>query len=183
MCPGGTEALQKGAKECTLCRPGMWHYANLKLEREYVLELTVWEKGGVWTSILVLNRYAQAPPSDHVSNLQQWLLPDPLGPGKLWCMPREPLLPCERCVALFPPRENEVVCFKKKNVMQMFGDKNIFLPQSPDVNPIQCPSDAFCPAGSLAPSYCMETFFRKAGETCEFAPVTIALLVIGGGGK
>lgn len=29
----------------------------------------------------------------------------------------------------------------------------------------------------------METFFRKAGDTCEFAPVTIALLVIGGGGK
>ncbi len=28
----------------------------------------------------------------------------------------------------------------------------------------------------------METFFRKAGETCELAPVTIALLVIGGGG-
>lgn len=55
--------------------------------------------------------------------------------------------------------------------------------QSPDVNPIQCPGDAFCPAGSLAPGYCMETFFRKAGETCELAPVTIALLVIGGGGK
>ncbi|KAG8013378.1 Cilia-and flagella-associated protein 99 [Nibea albiflora] len=53
---------------------------------------------------------------------------------------------------------------------------------SPDVNPIQCPSDAFCPEGSLAPGYCMETFFRKAGDTCELAPVTIALLVIGGGG-
>ncbi|KAJ8388289.1 hypothetical protein AAFF_G00135500 [Aldrovandia affinis] len=52
---------------------------------------------------------------------------------------------------------------------------------SPDVNPIQCPNDAFCPGGSTAPGYCMETFFRKAGETCELAPVTIALLVIGGG--
>ncbi|XP_046906197.1 uncharacterized protein si:dkey-21a6.5 [Hypomesus transpacificus] len=52
---------------------------------------------------------------------------------------------------------------------------------SPDVNPIQCPSDAFCPPGSTAPGYCMETFFRKAGEDCELAPVTIALLVIGGG--
>lgn len=52
---------------------------------------------------------------------------------------------------------------------------------SPDVHPILCPNDAFCPSGSLAPSYCMETFFRKAGDTCEFAPVTIALLVIGGG--
>lgn len=29
----------------------------------------------------------------------------------------------------------------------------------------------------------METFFRKEGETCELAPVTISLLVIGGGGK
>ncbi|XP_056152261.1 proprotein convertase subtilisin/kexin type 5 isoform X2 [Lampris incognitus] len=52
---------------------------------------------------------------------------------------------------------------------------------SPDVNPIKCPSDAFCPEGSTAPGYCMETFFRKSGETCELAPVTIALLVIGGG--
>ncbi|KAI1887395.1 hypothetical protein AGOR_G00189860 [Albula goreensis] len=52
---------------------------------------------------------------------------------------------------------------------------------SPDINPIQCPNDAFCPEGSIAPGYCMETFFRKAGETCELAPVTIALLVIGGG--
>ncbi|XP_060790199.1 laminin subunit alpha-5 isoform X2 [Neoarius graeffei] len=52
---------------------------------------------------------------------------------------------------------------------------------SPDVNPIQCPSDAFCPEGSTAPGYCMETFFRKAGDTCELAPVTIALIVIGGG--
>lgn len=60
---------------------------------------------------------------------------------------------------------------------------DVDLPQSPDVNPILCPNDAFCPSGSLAPSYCMETFFRKAGDTCEFAPVTIALLVIGGGGR
>nr|XP_046223648.1 uncharacterized protein LOC124046936 [Oncorhynchus gorbuscha] len=52
---------------------------------------------------------------------------------------------------------------------------------SPDVNPILCPGDAFCPEGSTAPGYCMETFFRKAGEECELAPVTIALLVIGGG--
>lgn len=59
----------------------------------------------------------------------------------------------------------------------------MLFPQSPDVNPIRCPSDAFCPEGSLAPGYCMETFFRKAGDTCELAPVTIALLVIGGGGK
>lgn len=60
--------------------------------------------------------------------------------------------------------------------------KNVVPHQSPDVNPILCPSDAFCPPGSFAPSYCMETFFRKAGDTCEFAPVTIALLVISGGG-
>ncbi|KAG7328268.1 hypothetical protein KOW79_008212 [Hemibagrus wyckioides] len=52
---------------------------------------------------------------------------------------------------------------------------------SPDVDPIQCPSDAFCPEGSTAPGYCMETFFRKAGDTCELAPLTIALIAIGGG--
>nr|XP_015199888.1 PREDICTED: tumor necrosis factor receptor superfamily member 9-like [Lepisosteus oculatus] len=52
---------------------------------------------------------------------------------------------------------------------------------SPDVIPIQCPADAFCPKGSTAPGYCMETFLRKAGDTCELAPVTIALLVIAGG--
>ncbi|XP_034051126.1 multiple epidermal growth factor-like domains protein 9 [Thalassophryne amazonica] len=52
---------------------------------------------------------------------------------------------------------------------------------SPDVNPIPCPIDAFCPEGISAPRYCMETFFRKAGNTCEMAPVTIALLVIAGG--
>lgn len=46
---------------------------------------------------LVLNRHAQGSPSDYVSNLWQWLLPDPLGPGKLWRMPRESLLPCECC--------------------------------------------------------------------------------------
>lgn len=61
--------------------------------------------------------------------------------------------------------------------------QSMLFSQSPDVNPIQCPSDAFCPEGSLAPGYCMETFFRKAGDTCELAPVTIALLVIGGGGE
>ena len=67
--------------------------------------------------------------------------------------------------------------------MHMFGDRIMLFSQSPDVNPIQCPSDAFCPEGSLSPGYCMETFFRKEGDTCELAPVTIALLVIGGGGK
>ncbi|KAG7277317.1 hypothetical protein CRUP_005851 [Coryphaenoides rupestris] len=50
---------------------------------------------------------------------------------------------------------------------------------NPDVSPILCPSDAFCQAGSTSPGYCMETFFRKSGETCELAPVTIAMLVIG----
>lgn len=64
-----------------------------------------------------------------------------------------------------------------------FMTRHVGFFQSPDVNPIQCPSDAFCPEGSLAPGYCMETFFRKAGDTCELAPVTIALLVIGGGGE
>lgn len=49
------------------------------------------------------------------------------------------------------------------------------------MNPVLCPSDAFCPKGSTAPGYCMETFFMKAGETCKLAPVSIALIVIGGG--
>ncbi|MBN3281305.1 SCUB1 protein, partial [Polyodon spathula] len=52
---------------------------------------------------------------------------------------------------------------------------------SPDVNPIKCPNDAFCPEGSTSPGYCMETFFRKSGETCELAPISIALLVIAAG--
>ncbi|KAJ3613697.1 hypothetical protein NHX12_019943 [Muraenolepis orangiensis] len=52
---------------------------------------------------------------------------------------------------------------------------------SPDVSPILCPSDAFCLAGSTSPGYCMEMFFRKSGDFCELAPVTIALLVIGSG--
>ncbi|MEE6462708.1 hypothetical protein FKM82_001684 [Ascaphus truei] len=49
---------------------------------------------------------------------------------------------------------------------------------SPDVNPIECPIDAFCPAGSTEPSYCMETFFRKTGDSCVLAPFTIILLVV-----
>ncbi len=32
MCPGGTEALQTAAKDCTPCRPGNSHHANLKLQ-------------------------------------------------------------------------------------------------------------------------------------------------------
>lgn len=83
------------------------------------------------------------------------------------------------CHTLSNKRKLSCACYKKCLVWW----QRMLFPQSPDVNPIQCPSDAFCPAGSLAPSYCMETFFRKAGDTCEFAPVTIALLVIGGGGK
>lgn len=70
-----------------------------------------------------------------------------------------------------------------KGYAERFVTRKVGFFQSPDVNPIQCPSDAFCPEGSLAPGYCMETFFRKAGDTCELAPVTIALLVIGGGGE
>lgn len=93
-------------------------------------------------------------------------------------MPRESLLPCESCTlhALTSNRKLIFMCS-----INMFGD--MLFSQSPDVNPIQCPGDAFCPEGSLSPSYCMETFFRKDGDTCELAPVTIALLVIGGGGK
>ncbi|XP_072262665.1 uncharacterized protein [Pyxicephalus adspersus] len=49
---------------------------------------------------------------------------------------------------------------------------------SPDVGPIGCPDDAFCPAGSTEPSYCMETFLQKSGDSCTLAPFTILLLVI-----
>uniref|UniRef100_A0A3P8UFN3 Si:dkey-21a6.5 n=1 Tax=Cynoglossus semilaevis TaxID=244447 RepID=A0A3P8UFN3_CYNSE len=107
MCPGGTEALQIAAKDCTPCRP--MHKA-----------------------------------------------------------PHQAL--CQICGSGFYQihwgQESCTVC-----------PENHYCP-SPDVNPILCPSDAFCPEGSSAPGYCMETFFRKSGDTCELAPVTIALLVI-----
>lgn len=107
MCPGGTEALQTAAKDCTPCRPGNSHHANLKLQDPKKVMFTSTaahsrKRGSVTIhpgDIWFLNRHAQAPPSGYVSNLRQWLLPDPLGPGKLWCVPRESLLPCEHCTS------------------------------------------------------------------------------------
>ncbi|XP_063807804.1 laminin subunit alpha-like [Pseudophryne corroboree] len=49
---------------------------------------------------------------------------------------------------------------------------------TPDISPISCPEDAFCPTGSTEPRYCMETFLRKAGDSCKLAPLTIMLLVV-----
>lgn len=71
---------------------------------------------------LALNRYAQAPPSDSVSNLQQRLLPDPQGPGKLQPLPRESLLPCENSAS--PEKWNLCALTKKKKVFHMFCNKD-----------------------------------------------------------
>lgn len=48
--------------------------------------------------VCFLDRHAQGSPSEYVSDMRQWLLPDPLGPGELWHLPLEPLLPCECCI-------------------------------------------------------------------------------------
>ncbi|NXG18801.1 SVEP1 protein, partial [Grallaria varia] len=47
---------------------------------------------------------------------------------------------------------------------------------SPDVTPVKCPPDAFCPRGSTEPTYCMELFLYKAGDSCQLTPVTVVLL-------
>lgn len=46
-----------------------------------------------------LDRHAQGTSSDDVSNLWQWILPDPLGPWELWRLPWKPLLSCECLLA------------------------------------------------------------------------------------
>lgn len=68
---------------------------------------------------LILDRHAQAAASAVVSDLQQWLLPDTLGPGKLWCLPRESLLPCEYC-ALYMHQGNMLslcVCLVTEDIL------------------------------------------------------------------
>lgn len=57
------------------------------------------------------------------------------------------------------------------------------LGQSPDVNPVKCPPDAFCPAGSTEPAYCMEVFLYKAGDSCQLTPLMVVLLAIFSAGK
>lgn len=50
------------------------------------------------------------------------------------------------------------------------------LGQSPDVSPVKCPPDAFCPSGSVEPTYCMELFLYKAGDSCQLTPATVIVL-------
>lgn len=71
----------------------------------------------------------------------------------------------------------------KQQVLPVAEHDTFSFEQSPDVNPIMCPPDAFCPAGSTQPQYCMETFLQKAGDSCELAPLTIVLLAILSAGK
>ncbi|NXH78733.1 SVEP1 protein, partial [Hydrobates tethys] len=49
---------------------------------------------------------------------------------------------------------------------------------SPDVNPVKCPPDAFCPAGSAETTYCMEVFLYKAGDSCQLTPLMVILLAV-----
>lgn len=44
------------------------------------------------------------------------------------------------------------------------------------MSPVKCPPDAFCPRGSVEPSYCMELFLYKAGDSCQLTPATIIVL-------
>lgn len=44
---------------------------------------------------IFFDRNAQAFPSNHVSDLQQWFLSGSQGPGELWPVSWKPLLPCE----------------------------------------------------------------------------------------
>lgn len=44
------------------------------------------------------------------------------------------------------------------------------------MNPIKCPPDAFCPRGSVEPTYCMELFLYKVGDSCQLTPAMIIVL-------
>lgn len=44
------------------------------------------------------------------------------------------------------------------------------------MSPVKCPPDAFCPRGSVEPTYCMELFLYKAGDSCQLTPATIIVL-------
>lgn len=44
------------------------------------------------------------------------------------------------------------------------------------MSPVKCPPDAFCPGGSVEPTYCMELFLYKAGDSCQLTPATIIVL-------
>lgn len=51
------------------------------------------------------------------------------------------------------------------------------------MNPVKCPPDAFCPAGSAEPAYCMEAFLYKAGDSCQLTPLMVILLAVFSAGK
>lgn len=44
------------------------------------------------------------------------------------------------------------------------------------MKPVKCPPDAFCPQGSVEPTYCMELFLYKAGDSCQLTPATVIVL-------
>lgn len=111
-CPGGTEALQTAAKDCAPCRPGRSQICRAPTPLSAICYRQCYNKQ--WH--LALNRYAQAPPSDSVSNLQQRFLPDPLGPGKLRPLPGESLLPCEN--SAWPEKSN--LCAVTKSLLYVF---------------------------------------------------------------
>ncbi|XP_064420377.1 uncharacterized protein SI:DKEY-21A6.5 isoform X4 [Latimeria chalumnae] len=106
--------------------------------------------------------------------------------GSSACFPCEPgfysnetgSLTCSRCAPALQTAlyVKPVLVGRKLSVKHQLNV--VLVDQSPDINPILCPNDAFCPAGSTAPQYCMEIFLRKSGGTCELAPLTIVLLAI-----
>ncbi|XP_022077641.2 laminin subunit gamma-2 [Acanthochromis polyacanthus] len=161
-CPGGSFSNNTGAERCTSCLPGFFSL----------------QEGSTSCSPCALGSFCNSS-----SCTQCQMCPggtETLLTGATRCSPCRPGMykaayqtMCQICGSGFYQvqwgQENCEIC-----------PENHYCP-SPDVNPILCPTDAFCPEGSLAPGYCMETFFRKSGDTCEMAPVTIALLVIGGG--
>lgn len=51
------------------------------------------------------------------------------------------------------------------------------------MSPVKCPPDAFCPAGSAEPAYCMEAFLYKAGDSCQLTPLMVILLAVLSAGK
>lgn len=51
------------------------------------------------------------------------------------------------------------------------------------MSPVKCPPDAFCPAGSAGPAYCMEVFLYKVGDSCQLTPLTVILLAVFSAGE
>uniref|UniRef100_A0A3B3R0V7 Si:dkey-21a6.5 n=1 Tax=Paramormyrops kingsleyae TaxID=1676925 RepID=A0A3B3R0V7_9TELE len=159
VCPPGSYSNQSGSDSCTSCSPFYASQRNASSCDPCSL--------GTFCS----SRCAQCPvcppgmESLHIA-AKECTLCRPMHKG-----PDQGL--CQICKSgYFQIRWGQEIC--------EICPENNYCP-SPDLNPIQCPSDAFCPQGSTAPGYCMETFFRKSGDTCQLAPVTIALLVVAGG--